>query len=136
MKPQEARRQRLALEQAAKVRGERLEAVLRHGAAPDKPRPDLVPDEHDKARTLRDYRRFARLAAGETQGSTKRDRLLDLAVVELARLIYIERVLELDPLDRAALTPARLTMLSVVDPAEIRRRFEALQGDDDLEGLP
>jgi len=134
MKPNEARQQHLAREQARKVRGERLEAVLKTGAAPDKPRPDLVPTATDKRNTLRQYRRFARLAAGEMQGSAKYEQFLELLIVELARLIYIERCLALDELDRASLTPARLMVLSVVDPAEIKRRLDALQ-DDGTRGL-
>ena len=129
MKPTEARNRYKALAQARAVRGERLESVLRHGAEPDKPRPDLVPTEQDKTNAKRRYRQCCREAAGVR--GRKKEAWLDLAVVELARLIYIERVLALDPLDRAALTPARLTMLSVVDPDEIRRRFDALQEGED-----
>jgi hypothetical protein len=128
VKPDEARRRQKAREKQAAIRGEKLEAFLRSGEPRDLPTPELVPTEQDKTRTLREYRHLARLAASEPRGSRKRDRLLDRAIVELARLVWIERVLALDPLERAGLTPARLVVLSVVDPEEIRSRFNVLQG--------
>jgi hypothetical protein len=126
VKPGEARRRRKAREEQAQVYGEKLEAFLRSGEPQDLPTPHLVPTAADKVATLREYRRLARLAAGER--AEKRDRLLDRAIVELARLVWIERVLGLEPLERAGLTPARLVALSVVDRAAIRARFNALQG--------
>lgn len=127
MKPDELRRRRKREEHSALVRGERLEAFLRSGEPVDAPTPELVPTPEDKTHTLRRYRRLVRLAAGEMRGTRKHAQFLDRAVVELARLVWIERVLALDPLERAALTPARLTALSVVDPDELRRRLGDLQ---------
>jgi hypothetical protein len=60
---------------------------------------------------LREYRRLARLAAGEPVGTPKRDLLLDKTAVQLARLVFIERVLALaesDPLAHAALSAVDL----------------------------
>lgn len=133
MKPADLRRRRKHNEQAAKVRGEKLEHYLQTGEPRDLPTPELVPDEGDKTAVLREYRRLARLAAGEQQGTPKRDVLLDKAAVQLARLVYIERVLALresDPTAHAALTATDLTRLSVVAPAEMLRRLNVLQGDE------
>jgi len=130
VKPSEARRKRRLLQEAAEVRGEKLEAFLAGDGPQDKPSPHLVPTAADKTGALREYRRLARLAAGEV--GVKREHLLDRAIVQLVRVIYVERVLMLaedDPLAHAALTPAKLVELSFVDRAELRRRFDALQGD-------
>jgi hypothetical protein len=132
MKPNEMRARRKRDEQNAKIRGEKLERYLQDGEPRNDPAPELVPGEADKTATLREYRRLARLAAGEQQGSPKRDVLLDKAAVQLARLVYIERVLalaEADPLAHAALTAVDLTRLSVIAPGEMRRRLDELQGD-------
>jgi hypothetical protein len=117
-------------EQAAKVRGEKLERYLQDGEPRNDPAPELVPDDGDKTAVLREYRRLARLAAGEPVGTPKRDLLLDKTAVQLARLVFIERVLALeesDPLAHAALSAVDLVRLSVISPAEIRRRLDDLQ---------
>jgi hypothetical protein len=130
MKPNELRARRKREEQAAKVRGEKLERYLQDGEPRNDPAPDLVPDEADRTAVLREYRRLARLAAGEPVGTPKRDLLLDKTAVQLARLVFIERVLALaesDPLAHAALSAVDLVRLSVISPAEIRRRLDDLQ---------
>ena len=132
MKPFEARRRRAARIHAKAMHSERMQAAL--ADTPDRPTPHLVPDEPDRVHTLREYRRMARLAAGEAVGSSKFDRYLDRMIVELVRLIWIERVLALDPLERAALTPARLVVLSMVEPGEIKRRLGALQDGSEVTG--
>jgi hypothetical protein len=136
VKPNELRARRKREQEAAKVRGEKLEAFLRSGEPKDLPAPHLAPDDSDRVAVLREYRRLVRLAAGEMRGTAKHASLLDRAVVQLARLVFIERVLAVersDPVARLALTASDLVRLSVVDPEEIRARLNALQGESRVE---
>ena len=70
MKPSEARRLHQQRAQASLMHSEKMRAALTD--TPDRPTPHLVPDEPDRTHTLREYRRLARLAAGER--GAKRDR--------------------------------------------------------------
>ena len=133
MKPHEARARRQAREMEKVARGEKLEAYLTCGGDMEKVVPELIPTDRDRTEAFRAYRRAARLAAGETAGTGKSQRLLDRTMIALAHIVVIERVLALDPLERAALTPARLVQLSVISPADLRRRLAAFQGESEIE---
>jgi predicted component of type VI protein secretion system len=131
VKPNEARRRRLQEKAAATARGDALEAFLRGGGDSAEVRPDLIPTAEDHVAALREYRKAARLVAGAL--GVKRARLMDGLVFALARIVYVERVLALDPLERAGLTPARLVMLSKVHPDELQERLARFQGDARVE---
>jgi hypothetical protein len=48
----------------------------------------------------------------------------------MARLVFVERVMEIeDPVARAALTPARLVGLSVIDPDDLTALWLRMKGE-------
>jgi hypothetical protein len=110
MKPAQARRLREAREAAQAARGEALEAFLRTGEPADAVRPELI-----------------RAEAG------KRRRALDDVKNAMARLVYVERVLDLDDLERAALTPTDLYRLSFVSREDLARVWVRMAGRSEVE---
>jgi hypothetical protein len=127
MKPNEARAMARAQEAARKARGEALEHFLRTGEPRDEVRPDLIPDAADHREASREVRRLTNLARRAPAGP-RRNGLLDELTRAMRRLIYVERVLELDPLARAALTPARLVMLSSTSAEDVRALYNRMAG--------
>jgi hypothetical protein len=127
MKPNEARRMARAQEAAKAARGEALEHFLRTGEPRDVVRPDLIPDAADHREASREVRRLTNLARRAPAGP-RRNGLLDELTRAMRRLIYVERVLELDPLARAALTPARLVMLSSTSAEDVRALYNRMAG--------
>jgi hypothetical protein len=53
----------------------------------------------------------------------------------MARLIYVERVIALDDLERAALTPAALFRLSFVSPEDLERLRARMAGRSEVDGM-
>lgn len=131
MKPAQARRLREAREAAEAARGEALEAFLRTGEPADTVRPELIPG----AAEHREASRAVREAASRVRGARaeRRQKALGGLVRAMARLVFVERVLELDALERAALTPTDLYRLSFVSPEDLERLRVRMAGRSEVE---
>lgn len=130
MKPPEARRRRQAAEAQVAARGAALEAFLKGERPTSGVVPDLIPDEVEGRRALRDVRRLALAAERHPKGSSGRGRKMDQLVFAVGRLVAIERVLAMDPLERAALTPRELARIADgVRPEDLRARLASLHGE-------
>jgi hypothetical protein len=129
MKPDEARRRRMRAEQDAAAHSERLEHFLRTGAPRDQVRPELIPTPEDHREAVRQVRALVKRAERTAKGP-RRAKVLDQLMVAMARLVFVERVMEIeDPVARAALTPARLVGLSVIDPDDLTALWLRMKGE-------
>jgi hypothetical protein len=126
VKPAQARRLREAREAAQAARGEALEAFLRTGEPADTVRP--AAEHREASRQVRE----AVSRAGRA-GVAKRQKARDEVVRAMARLIYVERVIALDDLERAALTSAALFRLSFVSPEDLERLRARMAGRSEVE---
>jgi hypothetical protein len=111
MKPEQLRAARKAqeiLDATENVaRRQMIEAVIHNGAG-EHPIPELIPHPEDLDAARRDLRGACR-QAGRAPHGVARDRKVDAKVIPaMARVIYLERVMGLDVLQRAALTPRQL----------------------------
>lgn len=131
LKPASERRkiERKAREREKAARGEALEEFLRSGRPVDKVVPELVPTEEDRDRVQKELVDAMRLAERQPRGPG-RNRKLDACVSVAARLEAIERVLAMDVLARAALTPQRLSVIAhAVSPEDVHQRFLLVRAD-------
>lgn len=131
MKPDELRRRRKLLETAKAARGEKLELLLQGKKPIDVVEREAIPTEDDLSKVRREFNRVAR-RLGKTNKLTNRGRYndhLNELMVCLARMIFIERVLEKDALERASLTVAQLVALSAIKPEDLSRRLSKLRGE-------
>lgn len=131
MKPDELRRRRKLAETAKAARGEKLELMLKGKQPIDVVEREAIPTEADLQKVRREFNRIAR-RIGKTNKLTNRGRYNDYLnelMVCLARMIFIERVLEKDALERASLTVAQLVALSAIEPAHLTRRLGRLRGE-------
>jgi hypothetical protein len=126
VKPAQARRLREAREAAQAARGEALEAFLRTGEPADTVRPELIPGAAEHREASRQVRE-AVSRAGRARTEKLQKALADVRCA-MARLIYVERVIALDDLERAALTPAALFRLSFVSPEDLERLRARMAG--------
>jgi hypothetical protein len=131
VKPAQARRLREAREAAQAARGEALEAFLRTGEPADTVRPELIPGAAEHREASRQVREAVSRAG--RAGVSKRQKARDELVRAMARLIYVERVIALDDLERAALTPAALFRLSFVSPEDLERLRARMAGRSEVE---
>jgi hypothetical protein len=131
VKPAQARRLREAREAAQAARGEALEAFLRTGEPADTVRPELIPGAAEHREASRQVREAVSRAGRAGWG--KREKALDEVVRAAARLVFVERVLNLDELERAALTPAALYRLSFVSRDDLRRLLARMAGRSEVE---
>jgi hypothetical protein len=131
VKPAQARRLREAREAAQAARGEALEAFLRTGEPADTVRPELIPGAAEHREASRAVRE-AVSRAGRVDARKYRKAVEDVRRA-MARLIYVERVLALDDLERAALTPAALYRLSFVSPEDLERLRARMAGRSEVE---
>lgn len=130
MKPKDLRDLRRVREQARAARGEVLETFLRGDRPQDKLVPELIPDEAERRRALREVRRLALAAERQAKGSKGRGRKMDQLVFAVGRLVMVERVLEMDRLERAALTPRALAEIADgIRPDDLRSRLASLRGE-------
>jgi hypothetical protein len=131
VKPAQARRLREAREAAQVARGEALEAFLRTGEPADTVRPELIPGAAEHREASRQVREA--VSRADRAGWGKREKARDELVRAMARLIYVERVIALDDLERAALTPAALFRLSFVSPEDLERLRARMAGRSEVE---
>lgn len=131
LRPASERRklERKAAERAKAARGEQLEEFLRNGGPVDKVVPELIPTEEHREATEKALLGAIRLAERQPRGAA-RNRKLDACVAPAARLHAIEKCLALDPLQRAALTPGRLSVIAQsVTPDDVHRTFLRVRAD-------
>jgi hypothetical protein len=126
VKPAQARRLREAREAAQAARGEALEAFLRTGEPADTVRPELIPGAAEHREASRQVREAVSRAA--RVDARKYRKAVEDVRRAMARLIYVERVIALDDLERAALTPAALFRLSFVSPEDLERLRARMAG--------
>jgi hypothetical protein len=131
MKPAQARRLREAREAAQAARGEALEAFLRTGEPADTVRPELIPGAAEHREASRQVREAVSRAA--RVDARKYRKAVEDVRRAMARLIYVERVIALDDLERAALTPAALFRLSFVSPEDLERLRARMAGRSEVE---
>jgi hypothetical protein len=120
------RRGRRMVEEQRKVRLEALEEHLRAGGDPDVPKAELIPTEEDRVRLEREIRTIANQAANQPKTSKRRKKLLDRAIPLVAELCVVERVLALDPLERAGLRPSQLASMAHTSPTEMHGKLAEL----------
>ncbi len=140
--PEQLRAHRRQLERARDVlREEYIEARRREllGLEPNAIVPELIPSERDFRVEERALRRAAARAKLAEPGTAKRRRLQAAVFVQAVQVLYVRRVLMLDPLERAALTPARLLALhreAETETAEqvSRAAAEARAGREEVHG--
>jgi hypothetical protein len=135
MKPREARAMVRAQEAAREARGEALEHFLRTGEPRDEVRPDLIPGAPEHRVASREVRRLTNLARRAPAGP-RRNGLLDELTVAMRRLIFVERVIEMDPLLRASLTPADLVRLSTTTADDVQALYLRMAGKTGRPVLP
>jgi hypothetical protein len=131
MKPDQARRLRQAREAAEAARGEALEAFLRTREPADTVRPELIPGAAEHREAVRAVREAVSRAS--RADVSRRRKALDELTRAMARLVFVERVIDLDELERAALTPARLFALSFVSPGDLERLRARMAGRSEVE---
>jgi hypothetical protein len=131
VKPAQARRLREAREAAQAARGEALEAFLRTGEPADTVRPELIPGAAEHREASRQVREA--VSRADRAGAVKYRKAISDVRNAMARLIYVERVLRLDPLERAALTPTDLYRLSFVSPEDLERLRARMAGRSEVE---
>jgi hypothetical protein len=131
VKPAQARRLREAREAAQAARGEALEAFLRTGEPADTVRPELIPGAAEHREASRQVREAVSRAA--RVDARKYRKAVEDVRRAMARLIYVERVIALDDLERAALTPAALFRLSFVSPEDLERLRARMAGRSEVE---
>jgi hypothetical protein len=131
VKPAQARRLREAREAAQAARGEALEAFLRTGEPADTVRPELIPGAAEHREASRQVREAVSRAA--RVDARKYRKAVEDVRRAMARLIYVERVIALDDLERAALTPAALFRLSFVSPEDLERLWARMAGRSEVE---
>lgn len=132
MKPNEVRRRRQMVERQRAARGEALEEFVRGGGDTAKVDPALIPGQDELEAAQRTVRKLLRKA--ERTPRAKRAKVLDELVVAMARLVFCEAVMALDPLERAGLAPARLVQMSRGITSEVLQvRLAEWRGDFGLE---
>lgn len=129
MKPAEARARRKKAERERAARGDRLEHFLRTGAPRDQVNADLIPGAEEHRAASREVRELVKRAERTPKGP-RRGKVLDQLMVAMARLVFVERVIAIDdPVARAALTPARLVALSVIEPGDLEKLWGRMKGE-------
>lgn len=127
VKPAQARALRKRNEAVAEARRIVTGEVLAGGAIASQRAPlDLVPT----ARGLRRWQGKAGvlLKTAEASEGAEREKALDELVEAMRQLVYHERVLALDRLQRAALTMGELFELAMVSPADLEAKLAVWRG--------
>jgi hypothetical protein len=119
-------------EAARTARGRALEDYLATSEPTDRVEPDLIPDSAALTVAAREVRKLVRMAERTPQGP-RRMKLLDELIGAMARLVFVERVMAKDELERAALTPAALVALSRVGREDLTALYDRMRGESGLE---
>lgn len=129
MKPNQLRARRKAQEKLDETVNaayrSAIEAAI-HGESRDIVVKELIPTEAEHVEASREARRLVRQAERQPRGAG-RDRKLDELIVAMGRLVFIERVMELDRLERAGLTPRRLWDMSRISPEDLQARLAEMK---------
>lgn len=123
MKPSELRAARKRAEQHRADKEKRLADLIREGRnVLDKVDPDVIPTEEDFREAVDHMNVVIRRLERGYRGpgaAKRRGRDSDELLVRMATVVVYERVVDMDPILRAGLTPARLVALSAIVPADI-----------------
>jgi hypothetical protein len=121
VKPGQLRARRKAVEAVKAGADEVRAAFLADGVNPlDRVDVGQIPTEMDYERGVRELSALARQAERQPRGAA-RNRKVDQMLPIAARLVVIGRVLEMERLERAALTPRKLqAMAAQVTPDDMR----------------
>lgn len=128
MKPEHAKRLRKAREAMVDAQGESLRAFLAGESPMDQIQPDLIPTEREHNELRAAIRRINVAAHRHPRGSSAYERKAKPLPMLIARLVVVERALQLDRLERAALTPRMLADMAHVSHAEIEAKARELAG--------
>jgi len=132
MKPADVRAMRQRQEAGRQARGRALEDYLATSEPTDRVVSDLIPDGAALAVAVREVRKLVRMTERTPQGP-RRMKLLDELIGAMARLVFVERVMAKDELERAALTPAALVVMSRVGREDIDALYRRMKGESGLE---
>lgn len=131
MKATDARRLRRARDAQREARERGLEEFLRTGERTEAVIPELIPDESELKAATREVLRLVRVCERTPRG--RKARKLDELRAAMRRLVYAEKVMALDPVERAGLTPARLTMFQAgITADDVGALYRRMAGDSSL----
>lgn len=129
MKPEQLRaiRKAQAIVDATENEARRsmIEAAI-HGGQGERPIAEVIPQPEDLDDARRELRRRLRQADRAPAGAP-RQRKLDLVIPAMARVIYLERVMKHDRLERAALTPRALRDLMDISRDDLQDKLTELR---------
>lgn len=126
MNPEQLREQKRRAKLVGQAQSEKLQEYLRAGGDPDTVVADLIPGREDQVRLERAIKALAVKAQAHPAGSKKRSRKLDQITPLVAELCVVERVLALEPLQRAGLRPSQLAEMAHTSPEEMRGKISEL----------
>ncbi len=125
MKPAEARARHIEAQRRREVIGQEVFDYVEAGGATMRPVPrDMLPSDATLVEVRREVRKLIARCERAPRGA-RRSKAMDKLILAMGRLLFVERVLALDPLERAALSPARMVELSLVSPDDLRARLAA-----------
>lgn len=127
MRPDQARALRKRRELAAAAQGAALRDHILNGASMDTVIAELIPTVLDRGRVVARIAKVGRQADRQPRGRA-RNRKIDELVPLIGELVVVDRVLELDRLQRAGLTPRGLLALSDVTLADMQAKLAELRG--------
>jgi hypothetical protein len=141
MKPGELReaRRRAAYHRAQKEKD--LEAWVAGRNPLTEVNADLIPTDEDFRTAVDQMNTVLRRAERGFRGAgadKRRQRTFDELLVRMATVVVYERVVDMDPIERAGLTPAKLIALSRIEPRDIeylRRRLTRPDAAEDPKPL-
>lgn len=130
MKPEEARRRRKADEAVRDAMDEQLAAFLKGDNPLDEIVPGLIPTDAERVRILGEIKRLGRRAVASGRGSRQYRHRMEEIKALAARLVFVDRVLEMDRLERAALTPRMLRDMCWVSWMDVKAKVAELSGQE------
>lgn len=126
MKPDQARRMQKAREAQRAALGD---ALMDFAGDKRQVVVDLIPKAEDLEKTLKTMWKLVRQTERTPRGP-RRNKKLDELMLLVGRVVYLERVMALEPLERAGLTPFALFELSKMAPSDIVARVKVLNGQE------
>lgn len=125
MNPEQLRKLRRREKLMRAERSKQVEDYLAGGGDPDKVIVELIPTEEDRVRLEHEIRDLARKAEKQPKGAA-RNRKVDALIPLVAELCVVERILALDPLQRASLRPTQIAAMAHTDRDELYGKLAEL----------
>lgn len=94
---------------------------------------DVLPSEKDLDEAMAEAHKLMKLLERLNRHQIRYQRKLDELVRVMARIVFIERILEIDRIERAGLKAPRVLELATVTPDDLSRRLARMRGDLGLE---